>query len=250
MLSRRLSRALDTIDGGDLSGGDDLAGNLRTLIANGNGNRAIMRLASATGIVPEAVVVSARPKDERDTVIAVGNLPSNPGLKGASTSVRTIEFRDWIDMNSLVVARARRRAFSWSALANTAGNTTGNHLGTTIPDVLEHSSMFGLAGFTLHHYLLRQIAWLVERSLTTILREVGQDVPAVAQRPIELFGAHIDELHVTKRGEEIFTSMNFSVSNFPAELMNFEFNGDYRFGVNADRKMQVDLPRPVEPTQH
>jgi len=238
-LYRRLGRALDALDEGDLSGADDLAGLLRTLLADGNGNRVVSRLASARGVQPGGVYVSGPPGEPPGLVIAAGLLPMGRHVEHANGHERT--FAQWLGATSFRVAGDRRPDHSWKSVVNLSGNTTGSHLSTTVPKILDESKFAGVAGFTLHHYLLRQIAWQTEAILGAMLSELGHPVRP-ADRRIEAFGVLVGNLAISRVGDNIRSSSEFSVTEGPADLFTFELDGQvHRFFLSADMRLQHEI---------
>ena len=122
-----------------------------------------------------------------------------------------------------------------------AGNTTGSHLSTTIPEILDQSRFAGAAGLTLHHYLLRQMAWQVETLLGAMLTALGREVRN-AQRPISFHNTLIGLITFFEMPPGIRANCELVVDSFPAEVLTFDFDGHYELRVNEDGNAQFLTP--------
>jgi hypothetical protein len=193
LLLRRLTRNLDAFDGGDASAAGDLAGIISTLTGDGAGNKVVLRLASVARVPLPRELVSGKPETNVPSMIgSFGNLPVAAGqgvLMRQGNSAHSVPFRDWISMPSLIVPASPENKVLWMKFANVVGNARGSHLSQTLPDLLVKSEMFGGAGLSLEDYLVRQLAWQLERILAEVLVSAGATVSVPRDRPVEFSGA-------------------------------------------------------------
>ncbi len=112
----------------------------------------------------------------------------------------------------------------------------------TIAEVLDNSRVAEAAGFTLHHYLLRQVAWQTELTLGSMLEALGHHVREKA-RPVELLNTAVRLFTLSERHRGFGVTGEWSASSFPAEVMAFEWEGlAFRISINADAQMEISVP--------
>jgi hypothetical protein len=174
----RLGRALAAVEQGDAGAGDDLANVLRMLLDTTNrGNRVMARLAGALNVKLPSVFVSGGPTTDwsHGLMLSFGNLPLTPAPgDGQPHSPRWLPFDAWMDTYSIVVPDSEKRRLSWRQYITLVANTNGSHLGTEYHDLFETSNLFDAVGMSLQDYLLRQIGWQIERTLTEVLARSGR----------------------------------------------------------------------------
>jgi len=239
-LARRLGNALDTLDAGDVSAAADLAGHLRTLLGAAKGNRALQRLADLPGAHLPWVTVGHAPTEVETTIISVGYLPLERPTQPPPNE-HTISFFDWIKRTAIIYPGTVQRTASWSKFVTDAGNTFGSHISKSTPDYLHQATLFGIANLNLTDYLLRQIAWAAERALEKTLLSLGQTV-TLHERPLEFYNSGIRFLHNFMDGPAMRLSIEFRLSSFPAEILQFELEGTHRFLADENGKPQWVAP--------
>lgn len=242
-LLRRLRRAMDALDAGDLSGADDIASHLRTLIGRGAGNLALARLARELDLPLPRVQVSNRPEKGRDVVLSVGNLPLGTAERGfLGQNDHSLPFNDWTSAVSLVLRGALRPEVGWQYLVEQAGNTTGSHVSTTLPDILDKSRLFSVTGLDLERYLLRQVAWQVERILQDLLVRSGRTV-VIRDRSIYIFDSCITWMSCRMpSADRMEWVLDGYTARHPAEIISYEFEGTHRVSTLESGQLRYEAP--------
>lgn len=218
----RLSTNLDAVDAGDPHAAETVASLLRTLISDGKGNSVCRRLGKL-GITFPTVTVSRAPGHHPTTIFSLGNMPDLDGLaadtSGGQGWRREEPFLRWIGLTSLRMPIASQRTtYSFAHLIAAIANTYGSHVSHTVPDLLDRATLFGVSGFSLSAYLVRQVAWAVERSCERALVDAGCEVGDHARRAVHLGESFVAGLEVTEDDVDV----EASVKQWPAQLLSLE----------------------------
>ncbi|QTE31093.1 hypothetical protein [Pengzhenrongella sicca] len=236
----RLSSTLDLADSGDPHAWETLASLLRTLISDGKGNGVCRRLERDFGYAFPSVVVSPAPSEPAGTVLAFGNLPDYRAAKidpNPNGPRREVGFFSWLDLKSIrIPVAAQRTTFSYARLVTAVANTTGSHVSHTVPDLLDRARVFGVSGMALSAFLIRQVAWAVERSCEIALSAAGLGVADHrTTRPL-----HIGESTVAyaELGND-FGNFEFVFHVTPAELLSLDYGSISRIWVDKSGSLRI-----------
>ncbi|MCV7008232.1 hypothetical protein [Mycobacterium gordonae] len=173
-LRQRLSRHLDALETGEIGAVDDLAAVLRTLLAHGKGDDAIVRLCHSHKLPLPQVRVSLPVADDQKIGLAFGAIPA-PDEPGHPPTV-VMDIDRWRGLDALIIKGAPRRVNSWEQLITEYANTYGSHLSGTIPHLLSHASSMGYSGnLDVGEYLIHCAGLVAEDALQQVLKAIDGD---------------------------------------------------------------------------
>ncbi|MFJ4996547.1 hypothetical protein ACIP5T_00200 [Microbacterium sp. NPDC088619] len=184
--SRRLSRHLDYVDAGDEDARDDLALILRMLVCPGNGDKLIGRAVDRFKLDEPIVLCGGAPPDRKTAYLYIGSIPNSGSSGDPEESLRSVPFMQWALSTVIVTGRSTPRVVKWTELISSYANTYGAHASGTVPDLLGHVSLLGVAATDLGTYLLRQAGRATEGACAEILHKLGQREDAAVARPWHL----------------------------------------------------------------
>lgn len=230
----RLVRGVDAMDGGEAEGILDVTHSLRQLIAHGEGNRLLQRVADALGHQEPRIaycqeVSDQRDGDDRDLRFALAALPfsqEDVGVEDWST------LEEFLNMKCLLVASPRLQeevTYSWDGLISVVANKLGpSHTDDQRRKILDELNCYMVCGEPALRYALRTAGAAVATAGAELLLQIGRSfdrkLPLLhrTDRPA-IYGALIfgglDTGHVDLRFAGV-------LNGYPASILGYDANAD------------------------
>lgn len=199
---RGIDKGLAAIDAGDVDEFDQITSRLRMLVAPGQGNRLLFRVAELCSLPLGAIPVAIAPPHAPPEPLTFGMVNIPCGLEAVDLRVERVNLEDLMDRPALEIephyasddrstAPHELETYSWSELVRVVANKFGpSHADSNVPQIFDEIGRWaivvkGPTSFTIHPaaYLLRELAVAVAGLGGRLLRDAGMDYPQVNHDP-------------------------------------------------------------------
>lgn len=203
---RRIERALDALDEGQLDAIDDVAALTRTVLAFGKGDKLLLRLVNGFELERPKIHVPPPANLRVPATTVIGPIP----WEADAPDVRTRDVFEWVQYGSAAQLNGFSRQ-TWDKFINGYANDNGAHVSTTVRRELEAMSLFFGPTSNMADYLMRAAGVVAARSLGEVLARIDGESPKQSGlRPFHVGDLRIGQITIGEVAEGGGVSVDIS----------------------------------------